>query len=453
MKREGTRNLGFDLSRLHAKFASTFNAALLDLIVCKDAIVRTGAAKLIFQIVIHHFETGKLMQKAKRTESKAKIQIVTQSPTSAHLIHAEQALLIQQLAYTLLDDLYANTRMQTPTLAGAIFADAVALLLQMMCGILNDSAILMDADPQKREELEAQQEVLVQKVKKMAVGFVTQLLAWYAASRPLYTQMLKEILLLLETNGGELVLDVGSVAFGEMLEMPILEVGLDAIPVSNRVEHLKSILKEKPGKEEYEQRLSDGLWKLVGLISKPPLALRSKFLVGHCEDIMSCMCSILVLPGVARGVKQLAAETMRFVEGVAPVDPKATKQVDDWFLQALSSVNISKEAPGLWQTVMDVYLRMDRKKEVQVSLLNELLTAWNKGETRLKQAHTTLVDSPTISANFKTVLVYILQHPEAAPNLYSLLNSYVQKNAAIPKIQKLVEESVQADDLLKELSS
>ena len=446
MRRERTRNFGFDLSRLHAKSPSTFNAVLLDLIHSKDKILRVGAAKLIFQIALHHFETGKLMCKAKRTETSSKIQIVSSGPSTTRSLNSEQAFLIQQMAHLLLDDLYSRTRMDKPTVGAAIFADTVTLFLQLLCIILNDSAILMDAESPKREELEAQQEALIPTVRKMAVGFVTQLLAWYAASRPLYTQLLKNILVLLESNGGESVLDVGAVAFGELLEMPMLDVDLIDIPVKHRVEQLQVILNEKPRKDEFERRLRDAIWKLAGLISKPPLVLRDKLLVGRYEDILVCMCSIVVMPGIGRSLKQLAVEMMRFVGGVSAMDPKTLKQLDEWFLQSLSSIDVvkRKESVELWETVVDVYLRMDRKKEAQVALLNELLTSWNKGETRFsKQVGSNGLVTEAVSANFKAVLVFILRHPDASPNLYSLLNAYVQKNAAIPKIQQLVEASVQ----------
>lgn len=423
MRNEQGRKLGFELAHLY-RATPDVNALFLDLLGRSDPLVSTGACKALYYIVQHLYATGKLLAKSANKPSNSKIQILS-SASTASSFDTEHGILLNEMAFVFLDKLMSETRDGKPTLQSVIFADAAVLFFQVLCVTLNSGMSYFGIDMKTIEDLEEKDEILVGKLKKMVPQFVASILSWYGTARPLYRPLLREMLRKITSNASDSLMSTGALVFGDLLELPVVEAGLDELPISRYLEALEQVLVSLPSESDFDHQWFIKAMHLGLLISKPPIGVREPMIVPYRDRIIKCMCETFQRPGIKRETVELAVAVLEFV-GIGKFD------FDAWIWTMLATVDLTP-LMKTHEPLLNCFVAMERKKEMRVAMLNLLLQSWSKAGA-----------AAPLSTNCRLILLFILRTPHASPDLFSQLNTYVQKNAALDKIQKLVADSLQA---------
>lgn len=413
--------MGFELTQLY-RATPNANTVFLDLLARSDALLSTGACKLLYIIVEHLYATGKLLAKSETKQSNSKIQVIS-TASSASSIDTDHGILLNEIAFIFLDKLFAEIRDPKPTLRSVIFADTVTLLFQVMCVTLNGGLTYLNVDSKLREQLDEKDELLIDKLNKLVPQFVSSMLTWYSNSRPLYRSLCREMLRRMTAKASESLKDLGSLVFGDFLELTVIEAGLDNLPVSRYLEALEAVVTTS---SDWEAQWFLKVMHFGLLISKPPVGVRESMLAPLRDRIVKCMCSTFQKAGVKRETVEIAVSVLEFA-GLGKFD------FDAWFWTQLSQVELST-IMGTHEPLVSYFVSLERKKEMRVAMLNLLLQGWSKA------------GSPApLTTNCRSILLFILRNPHASADLFQQLNAYVQKNAALDKIQKLVADSLQSN--------
>lgn len=416
--------MGFELAQLY-RATPNANTVVLDLVTRSDPLVSTGACKLLYIIVEHLYATGKLLAKSETKPTNSKIQVIS-SASSTSSIDTEHGILLNDFAFTFLDKLFAEIRDPKPTLRSVIFADTVTLLFQVLCVTLNGGLTYLNIDSKLREQLDEKDEALIDKLNKLVPQYVSAMLAWYGNSRPLYRTLCREMLRRMTAKASESLKDLGSLLFGDFLELNVAEAGLDHLPISRYLEALEAVVASQQTNSDFEAQWFLKTMHFGLLISKPPLGVRESMLAPLRDRIIKAMCATFQRLGIKRETVEMAVSVLEFA-GLGKFD------FDAWFWTQLAQVDISP-IMGTHEPLVNYFVSLERKKEMRVAMLNLLLQGWSKA------------GSPApLTSNCRTILLFILRNPHSSADLFSQLNAYVQKNAALEKIQKLVADSLQSN--------
>lgn len=423
MKREQGRNLGFELARLY-RVTPNANVVFMDLLDRSDPLISTGACKILYSIIQHVYETGKLLAKSTNKPSNSKIQVISSASSSSN-IDTEHGILLNSLASSFLEKMFSEIRDPKPSLRSVIFADAVALLFQVLCVTLNGGMSYFGLDMKLIEELEEKDEALVETLRNLVPQFVSSILSWYGTSRPLYRPLLREMLRRMTLNSKESLMDLGVLVFGDFLELPIIEAGIEQLPIARYIDALEPLVKAQETSSEFETQWFVKAMHLGLLISKPPAGAFESLIAPHRDRIVSNMCSTFRKSSLKRETVELAVSMLSFV-GIGKFD------FDAWFWTLLAQVDLSTTFESQ-EPLVNFFIGLERRKEMRVALLNLLLQSWSKAGS-----------APPLSTNCRLILLFILRNPKSSPDVFTQLNAYVQKNATLDKIQKLVADSLRS---------
>lgn len=420
MKLEETRNIDYELALIHAQNSAIVNPLFCTLLRSSDPLIRFGAIKALFLIVRHHLETGKMLGGAEKTNSSAKIQIISSSASNTPKIDVEHALLIQDLAVQVLPLLMPELQNKQASIGSIIISDTLLLFSHALSQILLDETIMINLESDKRGKVEEDQEVLLQHVKLIAHQILSQLLSWFQNKRPLYAMVLSYTIGTMQSPSFDQELDLCATFFPDLFELPVVDCHPDKLPLGRYLRALEAT-SWADGTDHFGK-----LAKFALLISKPSSAVQLCLFDSYREAIIVQMASILELQDNRPIITSLAVEIMNLV--------KIGKfNLDGWFLTKVLGVREWKSVSDMPSNLLKFYLGLDREKEVRTQLLNKFLQGWTKAAPP---------DAPRLNANCRLLLLFILRNPGANHIIYSALSAYVQKNASIDKIQKLVDDSV-----------